>query len=272
MTTIIGIKVSNEYAPGVIIGSDTQLNIEEEELEEKRRNFRKIIYGRNWALAHSGDIDRHLGVFYSILLGKRRRYISADEVWDNIIKRAIENYSESKRGGKKERRGFEDLFARPHFNLVNLLNSSSIGGVKWEYEGNDEDVPLHNFLLGSCPPLMGLWYVDTHGNLREVSEFGRDFDYLSIGSGGKHAIEHMKEMGYSDRFDLDNLTLEDAIEIIWETLDLCRDKDPNSGGPFDLVVLDKNGVHYYGDYIKNELKKAETYIKENIKNKHTVKD
>lgn len=268
MTSIIGIKVSSsDGVEGIVLGSDTQLNIEDNEgkFEEKRRAYKKIIHGKTWALAHAGDVDKHLDLFYGVLVG-RKRYRSSEEIATKIIYESVSAWEDSykMRIEKREHNSYEDFFEKPHFKLVNLLNSSTLRFAKVE----DDEVSLHSFILATCPPKIGLWYVNGHGILTEVSSYERDIDYLCMGSGGEKCEKYITGLIEDEKFDPEKLTIPSAIDLVNNALHRAE-LDIYTGGPLDLAVLTNSGVDYYGDEIRQALVNAEREKIESIKSKYS---
>lgn len=266
MTSIIGIKLPEKNC--IVLGSDSQINIESDdgEFEEKVKAYKKIMYGQNWAIAHSGysgddnenkTFERFLGI-----LNGEKKYRSSEEIARRLVEEAIENYEKSVSRTRKSKEEWSDFLAKSHFNLVNLLNTTIMRYAK--YKSEDDSIDLTYFLLATCPPKLGLWYVDAHGNLRDVVSFRRDLDYLCLGSGAEKISNYIKNLIDDDKIDSDTITIPETIGVVKGALERAE-RDPFTGGPKDLIVLDKNGVHYYGDKIKEGLTKAENDIFDEIK-------
>lgn len=264
MTTILGVKVSPESGEeGVVLGSDTQVTVFKKDgvIDSKKKGIKKIVSGKNWAIAHSGDDNKYLEIFNRILQG-RKRYHSSAEIADGLVERAVSEYTASQKKRKTTRRTCEDFFTGPHFHLVNLVNSSTLR--KYDMDEEDNEPELNTFLLATCPPKVGLWYIDSHGNMREVSDFGRDLEYLTMGSGSERVDNYIKGLLDDDRFDPSTLTIPDAIDIV--TVGLHRAvRDPYTGGPLDLIILASKGVDPCGDNIRAALSNAEKKQIEEIK-------
>ena len=267
MTSIIGIKISPEYGGGVVLGSDTQLSTEDNEgkFKEKIKNYKKIIYGKNWVLVHAGEIDKELGVFNDILKGKKKNHVSSENSnVEQIINESISNYELKKqRRGKKKFQSYEEFFRKPDFELVNLLNTSTMKNADLD---EDEEIDLHSFLLATCEPEGGLWVIDTYGNLKSVNDFNRELDYLCLGSGSDKITSYVNGLLDDNLIDPYRLKIPEAIDIVRGAL-LKAERDPYSSGPLDLVVL-TDKVDYYGDRIRKAHTEAEKKEIKSIKEKY----
>jgi 20S proteasome alpha/beta subunit len=121
---------------------------------------------------------------------------------------------------------------------------------------DDEDFPSHDFLLATCPAKMGLWYIDNHGIMKEVSEYRRALNYLCIGSGAEKTIAYIKGLLDDDSFYPESVTISGAIRIVDAAIKRAR-RDPATGGPLDYVILtEREGVDYGGERMRRALNAA----------------
>ncbi|MFH1376181.1 MAG: hypothetical protein ABIH25_00950 [Candidatus Woesearchaeota archaeon] len=265
MTTIVGIRVPSEDG-GIVIAPDIQKSIENREdgtLEEKVKYYKKIVIGKTWALAHAGGIDDQLSRFLRYMSG-HKRYGSNEDLANSVIERAVMRYSQ--RDAIKEKK--KELFEKPHFEEVNLLNAAA----KRDFDGNEgeeDDSILHTFLLATISPQTGLWYVDSHGNLIETIEYGdKEFQYLCIGSGRDMADSYIENLLKDDNFDPENIDIPKAIDILYGSLQRAE-RNIYTSGPLDLVILTKKrGVEHWGKRIREDITDAVLKTKEEIKSNY----
>jgi hypothetical protein len=247
MTTIIGIH-TNAGREGIVFGSDTQLNYEDDDgrLSEKRVVY-KIIDGRDWMMGHAGGIDNNLYKFQNRLT-QPKKYKSSEEEAQEIILGAIQNYERGPR------------FREPHFLQVNYLSTIS------RREGMTlED--LHEFILAAkYDSKIGMWHVDEFGSLKQPQK-DNEFEYITIGSGSDRVEKYFDEMVVDEKVDASTIDIPEALELIVRALHKAE-RDAFTGGAIDLTVLTAEGVDPYGRSIRKAVSDAERNLVGEIKQKY----
>ncbi len=249
MTTIIGIK-ANSGLEGVVFGSDTQLNYEDADGHptEKISTY-KIIHGKEWLLADAGGVDKEFTRFQRQLT-QPRRYGTTEEQVLGLFTQAVNNYQQ---GAK---------FIEPHFPKVNYLNTLA------RREGKEFD-ELHQFLVAvNMGESIEMWEIDEFGNLKQPHK-NKDFEYLTIGSGGEHAEKYIDEQLMEDKIDQSSIDIPTAIEIAVESLFKAQ-RDPFTGGVIDLAVLTKDGASQYGRSILEAATAALKLKLETVKDRYRI--
>lgn len=250
MTTIIGVK-TNFGDEGIVLGSDTQLNIisDPEEKPLTKRQTLKIIYGSTWALANEGrpdipDIQQFLGI-----LSGKKKHGSSDERANQIIAKSIENFD---KGSKYDGPHFEEVL---HYHMLAARRGEDLN-----------DMPT--YVLAANKPRIGLWWVDAFGNLHESkSEKERRVEYICKGSGEDKVNEYIEGMVYDEKVDLSAIDIPVAIDIVVASLHKAEE-DAFTGGPLDVVITTKSFVRPYGKRIREALEKAEEMSIQEIKKEY----
>jgi len=233
MTTIIGMK-TNIGDEAIVLASDTQLNYyDDDDNVIAKRPLLKIIHGDFWALACSGGDTDELRRFYNKLKNpddKRYTNFGAEKLKEMMLKSI---------NGKR-------------FYEINELNA------KYMKEEGDID-STHEFVMAVNKPNVDIFHIDSFGNLKKP----KNRNYIFLGSGKDEAEKYIEECIDGDTFDAYNLNIEDAIRLSTGAIKKSK-YDILSGGPMDLVVIERSNISSFGKEIRNSLEKAEKNVLEDI--------
>lgn len=220
MTSIVGIKTNTENVEAIILGTDTQMAIYQEEKVVEKRYFYKILCGEFWAIAHAGAINDELRRFYNSL-----RYTNKEN----------------------QKKMIENAIKRRRFIEIDKLNA--------EYYRKEENLEqLHEFIFAINEPKLRLFHIDCFGNLR-ASETEKP--YLVLGTGKEKIERHLEEKLEGDNLDFSNITIKTALELCRDGLKKASSMDIFSGG-LDIVVLKKDKISYqFGRKLREALDNVE---------------
>ena len=226
MTSILGIK-TNVGEESIVIAADTQMSMYDldKEITDKRFIY-KIWCGKNWALAHSGEVTKELYKFQGIMSGQKR-YGSSEDIVQEIIEKAVTE-------DKKKQRRFLEI---DEMNCEIRTKSSLDNCVE--------------FILASTSPVFWLWYVHEFGRLLTYEEASknedREFEYIIIGSGSDRIQGYLEDRIADDKKPLDpnSINLKTALEESSKAMMKAK-RDGATGGPTQIVVLKKSGLYIHG--------------------------
>lgn len=254
MTTIIGIKTNSGPLEGIVLAADSFVGLIDKEGElTKRKMSSKIAYGPNWAIAFSGTVNEDVYRFYQIISGSKR-YGSSPEKSALMINEVVNRYL---RWEKSKEKSYETIFEE-----INKMNAHM---MRKEIYGLD-DLPQFIFAVNTEPIGIALFSIDEFGNLKKPEE-EKDFEYIALGTGSENAENHIKRLVDEEETIHSLIDIPRAVELAFGALKEAE-SDVYTGGPFDLVILTKDGIDSHIGEMKEEIQRAREKVIKEIKEKY----
>lgn len=226
MTTLIGIR-TNHGADAIVLFSDRQKTITDEEGNGEKSSIEKLFTGANWVMGDCGSDDRDVRRFYGFLRGDGR-YGSNEKKAERAIKKALK---------------------RKRFYEVYLLNANLM-----RKEHSIEDT--HAFIFAINNPELSLWLVDQMGNLIDVED-ENEFDYICLGSGGEKAKTHLETSVLNGEIERDRINVTSAIYYGRRALGAAQERDLPTGGSYELIVVTPKKIEPWGKSLREKFSKFE---------------
>jgi 20S proteasome alpha/beta subunit len=240
MSTLIGIK-TNYGIERIVLGSDRQFSdYDEDDKMVEKGDVQKIFCGKKWAIAYCGGGEiKELRRFFGVLRGDKR-YGSSKKNADEILEKAVNE------------KNFSEVCE------LNRFVAKKDRSTECTYE----------FILGSNYPKLGMWQIDSYGNLLLPSE-DNEFEYIAIGSGADEAEKYIKSVVSEGKigeheFDKDSVTSSVANRIAKRAIQAAR-SDASTGFGYDIVFISKGrSIEAWGDRIKKKMFQADREIEDEI--------
>ena len=220
MTATVGIMAyADTRNKKIVLASDSQLNEvdEADTILSRTVDFNKIAYGSYWAMSFSGTFNKQISGFFRLIKHKSN---------EPLVEKAVKEKS---------------------FQEVIELNRKIC-----RLSGLDN---VAEFLLATIKPEIGLYFVDSFGNVLETPVGDEEnSDYIALGS-GKKFIKNFLEGSIGNRaIDQEGITPGLAVRLAYDSID--KNDDPGTGGPIELFMLGEDGIKNYGERLRKAQKKA----------------
>jgi len=307
MTTILGIKTGSEEE-GIILATDTQINLYDGETHTGKLISSKIRTGKNYAMAFSGNMDKYLEAFFSYIAGNRE--------FDSLLKlltgkKDSDEFDLLGHLPKNLKKNFQELLKKGASAseleriILKMQKGEIVAGtdidnfvVKIARKMNEQKSPVENatqskyfeelaminrylllrdksadsveLILAVNKPLLELYHVDPFGNVKKVES--EEMDYVCLGTGSDLVEKFIDDEQYRDDPKLHDIKIDNLA--IPSAIQLAiaslkiASKDVNTGGFIGLTVVQENSIENFSDFIQAEIASAESKAYDEIIKKY----